>query len=336
MATVQQRRRRPPPPPPRRRAGGGHRVLGRLVGTAAVLAVLAGGAWVAVQQVAPSSTVVVERCTAVSGDAATPYDLAPDQAANAALITAVVQQRGMPPRAATIALATAVQESKLRNITYGDRDSLGLFQQRPSQGWGTAAQIQDPVYATNAFLDVLQKVDGYADAPITEVAQRVQRSAFPDAYADHEPEGRAYASALTGYSPAALTCRLRPATDSSAETAAANGYWPRTQPLVDALARERGTGVPVAPTDEGAGAVIGTPVAAGATPDDAQRRAGWSAAQWAVAHAADAQVVAVGTDGRQWRRDRPDDGWVDVPQADRARLAPAGAAVVLVAGGRAE
>ncbi|WP_180357691.1 hypothetical protein [Streptomyces sp. NP160] len=337
MVARQQRRRRPPPPPPPRRRGG-HRVLGRLVGTGAVLAVLAGGAWVALQQVAPSSTVVVERCTAVSGegDGAAEYDLAPDQAANAALITAITQQRGMPARAATIALATAVQESKLRNIAYGDRDSLGLFQQRPSQGWGTEAQIQDPVYSTNAFLDVLAKVDGYADAPITEVAQRVQRSAFPDAYADHEPEGRAYASALTGYSPAALTCRLRPVQDSSAQAAGESGYWPRTQPLVEAFGRERGGGVPIAPADEGAGALVGTPVAAGSAPDDAQRRTGWSAAQWAVAHAADFQVVAVGTDGKQWRRDRPDDGWVDVPEADRERLAPGGAAVVLVAGGRTE
>ncbi|MGQ7297806.1 hypothetical protein [Quadrisphaera sp. KR29] len=335
MATVQQRRRPAPPPPPRR--GGGHRAVGRFVGTAAVLAVLAGGAWVAVQQVAPSSTVVVERCTAVGGegDGATEHDLAPDQAANAALITAITQQRGMPARAATIALATAVQESKLRNIAYGDRDSLGLFQQRPSQGWGTEAQIQDPVYSTNAFLDVLARVDGYADAPITVVAQRVQRSAFPDAYADHEPEGRAYASALTGYSPAALTCRLRPVPDSSAQAAGQDGYWPRTQPLVAAFGRERGTGVPIAPTDEGAGALIGTPATGGAA-DDAQRRTGWSAAQWAVAHAADFQVVAVGTDGKQWRRDRPDDGWTDVPEADRERLAPAGAAVVLVAGGRFE
>ena len=76
-----------------------------------------------------------------------------DQADNAALITAVTVRRELPARAATIALATAVQESKLRNIDYGDRDSLGLFQQRPSQGWGTPEQVTDPVYSTNAFLD---------------------------------------------------------------------------------------------------------------------------------------------------------------------------------------
>lgn len=338
MATMQQRRPAPRRQPPPRRRSSAHGAAGRLVGVAAVVAVLAGGAWVAVTEVAPSSSVVVvERCTATGdGGEGAGYDLAPDQAGNAALITALTQQRGMPARAATIALATAVQESKLRNIAYGDRDSLGLFQQRPSQGWGTEAEIQDPVYSTNAFLDVLAKVDGYADQPITVVAQRVQRSGFPDAYADHEPEGRAYASALTGYSEAALTCRLRPVGDTSAQAAGESGYWPRTQPVVDAFARERGSGVPVAPSDEGAGALIGSPVSAGATASEEQQRVGWSAAQWAVAHAADLQVVAVGTDGLQWRRDRPDEGWVAVPEEDAARLAPAGAAVVLVGGGREE
>ena len=77
-----------------------------------------------------------------------------------------------------------------------------------AQGWGTAEQVRDPVYATNAFYDALVKVDGYETMPITEAAQKVQRSAFPEAYADHEPEGRVLASALTGHSPAGLSCRL--------------------------------------------------------------------------------------------------------------------------------
>ena len=92
-------------------------------------------------------------------------------------------RRGLPARAASIALATAYQESKLRNLDHGDRDSLGLFQQRPSQGWGTAKQIQDPYYATNAFYDALVKIDGYQTMRITEAAQEVQRSGFPEAYA---------------------------------------------------------------------------------------------------------------------------------------------------------
>src|SRR3954452_81715 len=133
-------------------------------------------------------------------------DLSTEQAENATTIVAVAVRRGLPARAASIALATAYQESKLRNLDHGDRDSLGLFQQRPSQGWGTAAQIRDPYHAVNAFYDALVKVDGYETMKITEAAQRVQRSAFPDAYADHEADGRALASALTGYSPARFSC----------------------------------------------------------------------------------------------------------------------------------
>ena len=143
-------------------------------------------------------------CTAEVDGHTVEVDL--EQAENAALISAISAQRGMPARAASIALATAYQESKLYNIDYGDRDSVGLFQQRPSQGWGTVAQLMDPVYATNAFFDALQDVDGYETMAITVAAQEVQRSAFPDAYADHEQDGRALASALTGNSPRALWC----------------------------------------------------------------------------------------------------------------------------------
>ncbi len=89
----------------------------------------------------------------------------------------------------------------------GDRDSAGLFQQRPSQGWGTRRQVQDPTYATNAFYDALVKVDGYQDLRITEAAQAVQRSGFPEAYEEHAPGARALASALTGYSPAPVLLR---------------------------------------------------------------------------------------------------------------------------------
>src|SRR5215213_3746942 len=147
-------------------------------------------------------------CTATAAGRST--DLDPEQAGNAAIIASLAVRRGLPGRAATIGIATAMQESKLRNLPGGDRDSIGLFQQRPSQGWGTPAQIRDPVYASNAFYDVLVKVEGYEDLPITRAAQTVQRSAFPSAYADHEPEARILASALTGYSPAGLSCALAP------------------------------------------------------------------------------------------------------------------------------
>jgi cell wall-associated NlpC family hydrolase len=113
-------------------------------------------------------------------------DLSDEQRRNAATIIGVAREMGAPPRAWLIALATAMQESTLRNINYGDRDSLGLFQQRPSQGWGSPAQVTDPVYATQIFIERLLQVPGWEDMPVTVAAQTVQRSAFPDAYAKWE------------------------------------------------------------------------------------------------------------------------------------------------------
>src|SRR4051794_34952422 len=187
-------------------------------------------------------------CTAPASGNSTELD--PEQAGNAAIIASVAVRRGLPARAATIGIATALQESKLVNLPGGDRDSLGLFQQRPSQGWGTPAQIGDPVYATNAFYDVLVKVEGYQNLPITAAAQKVQRSAFPSAYGEHEPEARMLASALTGYSPAGFSCVL-PAVEPGPERATGRGgLTPRAEEVVRAAGSETGrTGeaVPGAP-----------------------------------------------------------------------------------------
>ncbi len=120
------------------------------------------------------------------GSGRTAVALTDEQRQNAATIIGVAQRAGAPPRAWLVALATAMQESTLRNINYGDRDSLGLFQQRPSQGWGTPAQVTDPVYSTRIFIDRLLKVPNWERLPVTVAAQTVQRSAFPDAYAKWE------------------------------------------------------------------------------------------------------------------------------------------------------
>jgi hypothetical protein len=112
--------------------------------------------------------------------------ITPEQAENAAIIAQVGWGRGLPDRAVVIALATAQQESGLRNLDYGDRDSLGLFQQRPSMNWGTPAQVQDPEYAAGQFYDRLVGVQGWNTRRLTEVAQTVQRSAYPEAYQRHE------------------------------------------------------------------------------------------------------------------------------------------------------
>jgi hypothetical protein len=119
-------------------------------------------------------------------------DLSGEQKANAKAIIAATKKAGLDERAAVIAVGTALQESKLQNLGHlGDRndhDSQGLFQQRPSSGWGTVQQITDPEYATTAFLKGLKQVDGWQDMPLTKAAQKVQVSAYPDHYAQWEQQ----------------------------------------------------------------------------------------------------------------------------------------------------
>jgi hypothetical protein len=119
-----------------------------------------------------------------------------EQLANAATIVQVGRKLDMPERAVVVALATALQESHLHNLDYGDRDSLGLFQQRPSQGWGSPDDVQDPAYAARAFYRTLRRVDGWQELRITDAAQRVQRSAFPEAYEKWTDDAELVAAAL--------------------------------------------------------------------------------------------------------------------------------------------
>ncbi|MEU1841028.1 hypothetical protein [Micromonospora chersina] len=138
---------------------------------------------------------------AVQGDKLIPHgvqgaqskiDLNGEQLANAKAIIAATKKAGLPERAAVISIATSLQESKLENLGHlgdaNDHDSLGLFQQRPSSGWGTPEQITNPEYSTLAFLKGLKQVDGWQDMPLTEAAQTVQVSAYPDAYAQWEQQ----------------------------------------------------------------------------------------------------------------------------------------------------
>jgi hypothetical protein len=150
------------------------------------------------------------------------YGLDAQQGANATTIAAVGQREGLPDHAVTVALAAALQESKLHNLTHGDLDSLGLFQQRPSQGWGTPAEILSPAYAATAFYRHLTNVPGWQTLTVTAAAQAVQLSAAPDAYAAWEPMARVVAQALTGEVPAGFTCRAKVnvATDVAARAAA--------------------------------------------------------------------------------------------------------------------
>lgn len=240
--------------------------------------------------------------TSADGDS---YRMSPEQAVNAATISAVGTTRGMPERAVTIALATALQESGLRNLNHGDRDSLGLFQQRPSQGWGTAKQITDPVYAAGKFYDHLAKVPGYSRLPLTVAAQRVQRSGFPQAYAKHEPDAALLSAALTGRTQAAVTC------------SAAKGATPGDAAKVRTeLARDFGPGVLPTNRDAGSGPVLVLPVAstvvAASTestggPQRTQR--GWELAHWAVAHSSELRIERVSYAGREWTAGQSGNDW---------------------------
>lgn len=125
-------------------------------------------------------------CSSVINAASGPANLDRDQLDNAATIVRIGLQSGIPERGLVIAIATALQESGLRNLSYGDRDSVGLFQQRPSSGWGSVKQLTTPSVAAQKFFAALVQVHGWERMPLTNAAQTVQRSAFPRAYAKWE------------------------------------------------------------------------------------------------------------------------------------------------------
>ena len=144
---------------------------------------------------AVTGTGAVSACTLEDSDV-TAADLDDEQIANARTLIAVGKTLQIPARGWVVAISTALQESGLRNLDYGDRDSLGLMQQRPSAGWGAPSQVTNPAYAARAFYggrksptsnSGLLSIEGWQGMPVWEAAQTVQRSAFPFAYAQHEP-----------------------------------------------------------------------------------------------------------------------------------------------------
>ena len=221
------------------------------------------------------------------------------QMANAATITAVGVRRGMPEQAVVIALATALQESKLENRDDGDRDSVGLFQQRPSQGWGTPEKIKDPRYASDRFYTALKKVKGWQKMKVTDAAQRVQRSAYPNAYQKWVDEAKILAHALTGRAIGAVACTVT-GTPALRGAAAAGA-------LMAGLKLDWGTGL-----DKSAAAEQ----AAGLTVAVTDTSAGWRYAHWLVSHASDTGLEWVRFADLEWHA--PDGKWQKVTANDGA------------------
>lgn len=227
--------------------------------------------------------------------------LQPDQAANAAVIAAVAHQRGMPRQAVTIAYAAAMQESHLHNFGFGDRDSVGIFQQRPSQGWGPAAKLRDPVYAATKFFTALKGVRGYRQMPVYRAAQAVQRSADGYAYVQYQRFAAGLTGAFTGKDPHAVWCW--PATTVSGK---------KTRPAKVAAARS-GLVKAFGPLD------VSQPGTAGDAPSLLVRPGdggtGWSVAAWLITHASEYRLHEVRYAGLWWRSSSARAGWAPVKAA---------------------
>jgi hypothetical protein len=178
--------------------------------------------------------------TTTSGTSSHPgagLELDAEQVTNARIVVGVAHSLGLPDQAAVIGLATALQESGLRALTQAesDRDSAGIFQQRPSMGWGSTRQVMDPVYAAQTFYEHLVRVPGWQELPLTTAAQAVQRSAHPDVYTRWEPDATRLHVAITGTGPARIACIPDPVPVAHTGRPGSEREWPAEQIGPDGL-----------------------------------------------------------------------------------------------------
>ena len=248
-------------------------------------------------------------CQAGTGAQAITLDL--EQASVAATIAGVAARHRLPRQAVTIALAAALQESKLHNLDYGDLDSVGIFQQRPSEGWGTTAELEDPVYATTKFFAALTQVHGYTTMPVYQAAQDVQHSADGSAYAQWDQVAGQLAGYFTGQSPHGLSCWYTPA--GKADLAGVvrrmtQAFGPQGRDaVVVRITLDRS-----AQKNQGSVAVL-----------HVQRGAAWTVASWLVAHAQAYGLHEVRYAGYAWEAANRNAGW----QRDASPTSPSGKSV---------
>lgn len=259
-----------------------------------VLGGIAYGGWRAYDYI--TAQFVRERCR-VPVEGAQDLALTHEQVRNSAIIVAVSYQRDLSEQAAVIALATAWQESGLRNIEYGDRDSLGLFQQRPSYGWGTPEEIMDPWYSSGRFYDELVKFPDWETTDVNDIAQKVQRSGHPEAYRQHETNARALAGALRGSLTASLGC-----VDRSGHPGDASAFEDVVAQVPGVEMRVDGQTVTLAADDE---------------------TALWSAVHLALANTRDAGIVSATVGDQRWEQRRVQGRWVETREP-----APEGQAII--------
>src|SRR5215472_13589117 len=253
-----------------------------------VVALVAGGVYLAVRHV--PAILGQTGCTAGSGHAAVALD--PQQAQIAATIAGVAYQRGMPSRAVTVAYATAMQETHLHDPNYGDRDSVGVFQQRPSAGWGPASKLINPVYASTRFFRALAGVRGYQRMPVSKAAQAVQHSADGSAYAQYQPMASRLTPAFTGAAPRAVWCWPAAHRTGTAQLT----------PARRAVVRAFG------PLEARKSAARGD--AASLSVQVPQASVGWAVATWLVTHASQFRLHEVRYAGFLWPAPTGHTGWV--------------------------
>ncbi len=261
------------------------------VGAGAVIVIIAIITFLAIakdQHVHLPSPPIGSGCMVRSQDFDVP--LSPGQAGIAALIAGVAAHRSMPVRAVTIAYATAMQESKLADLPYGDRDSVGVFQQRPSQGWGTRRELLDPVYATTRFFAALAAVPGYQHLKIYQAAQAVQHSADGYAYGQYSGVGAAMAAGFTGQQGRDVWCWYGSGVSGPHRLSAAS------QQLIRAFGRlqVRHVGDPVMSVR------VRSP------------QSGWAVAGWLVTHASGFGIRNVSFQGYQWTAAHGERGWTKI------------------------
>ena len=242
-----------------------------------------------------TATLPAPGCQAGTGEQAITLDT--EQAAIAATIAGVAARHRLPRQAVTIALAAALQESKLSNLDYGDRDSVGIFQQRPSEGWGPAAKLEDPVYATTKFFAALTQVPGYAKMPVYQAAQDVQHSADGSAYAQWSGVAGQLAGYFTGKPPHRVSCWYSPAGKSdlaSAMRGMTEAFGPPGHnAVIVAMSTDRS-----AQKNKRSAAVL-----------HVQRAAAWTVANWLVAHAQAYGLSEVRYAGYEWKAADGSMGW---------------------------
>lgn len=223
-----------------------------------------------------------------------------EQGSIAATIAGVAHRQAMPRVAVTIAYAAAMQESKLHNLNYGDRDSVGVFQQRPSEGWGPRKDLEDPIYASTKFFRALKAIRGYRKMPVSQAAQAVQHSADGTAYTQYAKMAAAMTPAFTGQRGHGVYCWSGSASRAPAD---ATGITSGLGSTFGVVVTRAVTGQRDSRGSSAGGNSTRLQVRIGPP------RFGWEVASWLVTHASRYHIHQIRYSGFEWRAAASNKGW---------------------------